>query len=97
MAKPYNSTCVTEVLVAITSRLFRIGTYPFTEEEFDEWQSNILRLVERMSIQLDREDVWQNADPDMADYEELMNQFQRLLDEGIYKYPPASTWMTNNR
>ena len=104
MAKPYNSTAVTEVLVAITSALYRTGTYPFTEDAFDAWQTTILRMMERMSDQLSREDGTNERtygvvvlEPDMVSYEDMMSQFRRLLDEGIFKYPPASTWMNNNR
>lgn len=98
MAKPYNSTAVTEVLVAITSALYRTGTYPFTEDAFDAWQTTILRMMEQMSEQLDREDgPVKVIEYGVPSYEDMMNQFRRLLDEGIFKYPPASTWMNNNR
>lgn len=98
MAKPYNSTAVIEVLVAITSTLYRTGTYPFTDEAFDEWQTNLLVMMEQMSDQLDREDGPVTViEYGVPRYEALMDKFQRLLNEGIFKYPPASTWMNKNR
>lgn len=92
MAKPYNSTAVVEVLVAITSRLYRTRVTPFNDEYFDQWQVSVLNLVERMSDQLTREDGWNNEtavvvrEPDMVSYEDMMDEFQTLIAAGIPKW-----------
>lgn len=100
MATPLNFTSVMEVLVAITSRLYRTGTYPYADKAFDEWQERILRLVEAMSVRLDKEEGFQPVtvlEADDPSYEEMMDQLQTLLDEGIQQYQPSILWMNINR
>jgi len=88
MGKRYNSTAVMEVLVVITSRLYFTGT-PFSEEDFDEWQSRLLGLVREMSDQLDKEDVADAINAEivlkngMRSYEDLLHEFSELVRTGI--------------
>lgn len=93
MAKPYNPTAVMEVLVAITSRLYHARVTPFNDEYFDQWQVSVFKLVERMSVQLTREDDWHNEtapvavrEPDEVPYETLMDEFKTLIAAGIPKW-----------
>lgn len=91
MAQPYNSTAMMEVLVAITSRLYYARVTPFTEDDFDAWQSQVLRLVRDMSRALDNEDGVHGVtvlEPDQPRYEDMMDEFRDLLKAGI------PTWHT---
>lgn len=89
MSEPYNPIVVMEVLVAITSRLHHARISPFTEDDFDAWQTRLLAIVREMSVRLNKEDASMPVTVIEAGdrtYEDLLDEFTMHIKAGIPKW-----------